>query len=197
MAPYLYLIALWALFGLLHSLLAANWWKEWVQRKTGAYFRYYRLSYSLLSLLLLIVIVVYHRQIPLFRLWHTPLLLQLLSALLAAVGLVILVICVRKYFFYLSGAAVFFQRQEPPAKLETGGLHRYVRHPLYVGTLLLVWGMLPLLPQLSYLISCIMITVYTCIGAVFEERKLVKEFGEAYRHYQRSVPMWGIRPLHQ
>ena len=193
MPVYIFLTLLWVLFGVMHSVLAAKGWKQWVQRKMGVYARYYRLSYSLLSLLLLIVIVAYHWQVPALRFWHTPLPLQLLSASLAVGGLIIMGICTRKYFFYLSGAAVLLQREEPEAKLETGGLHRYVRHPLYVGTLLLVWALLPLLPLLSYLISCVMITLYTFIGAMLEERKLVKEFGEDYRHYQREVPMWGVR----
>jgi protein-S-isoprenylcysteine O-methyltransferase Ste14 len=193
MRPYLYLVALWMLFGLLHSLLAADWWKQWVQRKMGGWFPYYRLFYSLLALLLLIVIVLYHWQIPYLLLWHTPLWLQVISLLLFAAGLAIMAVCTRKYFFYLSGIAVLFPQKESSTKLETGGMHRYVRHPLYFGTLLTLWALLPLLPLLSYLVTCVMVTLYTCIGVVMEERKLRKEFGREYVEYQNRVPMWGIR----
>ena len=33
------------------------------------------------------------------------------------------------------------------------------------------------------------INVYFMIGAVLEERKLVREFGEKYQEYQRTVSM--------
>jgi len=33
-------------------------------------------------------------------------------------------------------------------------------------------------------------TVYLIIGAFFEERKLDREFGQAYRDYKNSTPMF-------
>ena len=33
------------------------------------------------------------------------------------------------------------------------------------------------------------LTLYIVVGAVFEERKLVREFGDVYVEYQRRVPM--------
>jgi len=44
-------------------------------------------------------------------------------------------------------------------------------------------------PILSLLIVNIIITAYTLIGIRFEENKLVLEFGESYKEYQRKVPM--------
>jgi protein-S-isoprenylcysteine O-methyltransferase Ste14 len=39
--------------------------------------------------------------------------------------------------------------------------------------------------------------VYFWIGSIFEERKLVREFGDAYRDYQhrvpRLLPRWWLR----
>jgi protein-S-isoprenylcysteine O-methyltransferase Ste14 len=34
------------------------------------------------------------------------------------------------------------------------------------------------------------LTIYLVVGAILEERKLVAEFGEAYREYQGKVPMF-------
>ena len=45
----------------------------------------------------------------------------------------------------------------------------------------------------AWLVSCIAITLYFAIGSRLEERKLVAEFGESYRRYQRRVP--GLVPL--
>jgi methanethiol S-methyltransferase len=189
MIPYLYLIGLWVFFGLTHSLLAAAWWKGWVARNTGMFFRYYRLLYSLFAFLLLVVIVVYELQLPSRWLWRMPLALQLIAVIPALAGLVIMGICIRRYFFYLSGIDVLFPQRETAIQLVTGGLNRYVRHPLYFGTLLALWSFFLIFPELSYLITCSSITVYTWIGTLWEEKKLQKEFGAAYRAYQQQVPM--------
>jgi methanethiol S-methyltransferase len=189
MVPYLYLAGLWALFGLTHSLLAAGWWKDWVQRRTGPYSRYYRLLYSLFALLLLAFIIAYELQLPVKWLWRTPLIAVIAGIVLALSGLIIMGICIWKYFSYLSGIDVFFPKKKVFTGLEKGGLHRYVRHPLYFGTLLTVWSFFLLFPDQGYLITCSMITLYTCIGVVWEERKLRKEFGDEYRAYQQEVPM--------
>ena len=103
--------------------------------------------------------------------------------------------CIRKYFFNLSGVAVFRNRQHRPL-LETKGVHRYIRHPLYMGTLLLLWSIFLFFPLLSNLLACGMITLYTLIGIRFEEKKLSREFGESYDIYKRTTPMLIPRDLH-
>jgi protein-S-isoprenylcysteine O-methyltransferase Ste14 len=64
-----------------------------------------------------------------------------------------------------------------------------VRHPLYAGTFIFIWGLFILVPSLSLLISNTIITIYTLIGLRFEEQKLEKEFGDAYKTYKQKVPM--------
>jgi protein-S-isoprenylcysteine O-methyltransferase Ste14 len=189
MNSYLLLILLWVLFGLSHSLLAAEWWKGWVASVTGVYFRYYRLIYSFIALFLLVVIVVYELQLPANWLWRTSSVLLIVFGVPALAGLLIMGICIRRYFFYLSGIDVLFPAKQASMGLATGGLNRYVRHPLYFGTLLAMWSFFVLLPAMHYLVTCCMVTVYTWLGAVLEEKKLRKEFGEEYTDYQRRVPM--------
>jgi protein-S-isoprenylcysteine O-methyltransferase Ste14 len=63
-----------------------------------------------------------------------------------------------------------------------------MRHPLYTGTFLFIWGLWVLFPSLGLLITDSIITVYTVYAIRLEEAKLVAEFGEKYRHYQRTVP---------
>lgn len=200
MLAYLYLIMLWLIFGITHSLFATAWWKRKVQGLSGSFFPYYRLSYSLFSFFLLIAIVLYEWRLPVVWLWRPGMLWQVIAALPALAGLAIMAICIWRYFFYLSGIDVFFPKRTEQLGLKTGGLNRYVRHPLYSGTLLVVWSCWLIWPELGYLISCCMITLYTCIGAVLEERKLRVEFGDAYRAYQKKVPMLipykkALRPL--
>ncbi|HMG66270.1 MAG TPA: isoprenylcysteine carboxylmethyltransferase family protein, partial [Chitinophagaceae bacterium] len=69
------------------------------------------------------------------------------------------------------------------------GIHKLVRHPLYSGTFIFIWGLFLVLPNWSILVADIIITVYTLVALRFEEQKLEKDFGEAYRIYKRKVPM--------
>ncbi|WP_315816554.1 isoprenylcysteine carboxylmethyltransferase family protein [Paraflavitalea speifideaquila] len=177
------------IFGLTHSLLAAEWWKLWVAQRTGVYFPYYRLLYSLIVFFQLIIIIVYELQLPALWLWRMPLVVQLVAGIAALAGLLIMGICIRRYFYYLSGIDVLLPPKPITLGLSTSGLHRYVRHPLYSGTLLAVWSFFLLFPELGYLISCSLITLYTCIGVLWEEQRLRKEFGEVYLAYQQKVPM--------
>jgi protein-S-isoprenylcysteine O-methyltransferase Ste14 len=67
------------------------------------------------------------------------------------------------------------------------GPYRWVRHPLYSVVLLLVWSSPDVtLDRLWFNLTW---TVWMVIGTVLEERDLVEEFGDAYREYQKMVPM--------
>ncbi|MBI5691995.1 MAG: isoprenylcysteine carboxylmethyltransferase family protein [Verrucomicrobia bacterium] len=75
----------------------------------------------------------------------------------------------------------------PPAVFVVRGPYRYVRHPLYLFMLLLIWST----PRLPYdqLLFNVLWTVWIIIGTKLEERDLLADFGPAYRQYQASVPM--------
>jgi protein-S-isoprenylcysteine O-methyltransferase Ste14 len=85
------------------------------------------------------------------------------------------------------GLGQLFQEKEQPSKLVVGGLYRYMRHPLYTAGLLFLW----LTPSVSLnsLTLYIASTFYILIGAYFEERKLLREFGQAYAEYKKKTPM--------
>lgn len=67
------------------------------------------------------------------------------------------------------------------------GPYRRVRHPFYSFTIVLVWAT-PVL-SVDRLLFNVLFTAWIAIGARWEERDLVAEFGDAYRAYQGSVPM--------
>lgn len=154
----------------------------------GRSFRYYRLCYSLFALVTLVLLLWY--QFSFQSVWlYTWLLIRYASIILILPGLLIMIICVRKYFYDLSGIQAL-QKDGPPVTptLRQHGLHNYVRHPLYFGTLLFILGLLLLFPLLSNLIGAVVITIYVLIGINLEEKKLLLEYGEEYKQYSGRVP---------
>ena len=76
------------------------------------------------------------------------------------------------------------------------GPYRWVRHPLYFFSLLLIWSCPDL--SLDRLLYNVLWSTWIIVGSVLEERDLVADFGEPYRDYQSKVPMlipWRIRPV--
>jgi len=74
-----------------------------------------------------------------------------------------------------------------PQPFSIQGPYRWVRHPFYLFTLLLIWSC----PDLTAdrLLFNIIWTAWIYIGARLEERDLIADFQEPYQRYQRCVPM--------
>jgi len=74
-------------------------------------------------------------------------------------------------------------------ELVENGILRYIRHPHYAGTILIVLGYVLFIPEYTSLLNATCIFLYLAIGIKLEENKLIKEFGEAYLRYIKRVPM--------
>jgi protein-S-isoprenylcysteine O-methyltransferase Ste14 len=79
---------------------------------------------------------------------------------------------------------------EDQEQFHVSDLHRFVRHPWYSLSLVMVWTRDM---DLSFLVSAILITLYFVLGSLLEESKLVTYHGETYRRYRQRVP--GLVPL--
>lgn len=188
MAP---LIILLLLFGVLHSWLADTRVKEGFRQRTGKAFRFYRIAYNLFSLLMLgaMLYLIVFKQTPVYMLERGNVLL-VLSWILMIAGILIMLMAFS--VFDLSEFLGFSYLKEEGLKhgtLQTGGLYRYVRHPLYFGIYILLAGVFLLQPTAMNLVAVVFLYVYTYIGAKLEEKKLVQYFGEEYRQYQQRVKM--------
>ncbi len=80
-------------------------------------------------------------------------------------------------------------RGEPPRQMPFAvrGPYRWVRHPLYLFALVLIWSYPD--PTADRLLFNGLFTGWILVGTILEERDLVETFGEPYRRYQQQVPM--------
>jgi protein-S-isoprenylcysteine O-methyltransferase Ste14 len=182
------LILVWVVYYAIHSILASTRVKKMAIKSLGKLNRYYRLFYSAFATITLAGVLYFqysfespHFAIPSFF-KYTSLILLILP------GMAIMFIAIKKYFMLLSGIRSIFV-PVPPSGLKLGGIHHFVRHPLYSGTILFVWGLFIVFPFLNNLIAVILLTAYVLVGISFEEKKLIKEFGSIYQKYMLKVPM--------
>jgi protein-S-isoprenylcysteine O-methyltransferase Ste14 len=78
---------------------------------------------------------------------------------------------------------------EQPAEMNSfsvAGFYKWVRHPLYSFSLLFLW-LTPLMTVNLFAVY-VLFTIYFYLGSVHEEKRLLAEFGGAYRDYQQRVP---------
>jgi protein-S-isoprenylcysteine O-methyltransferase Ste14 len=107
---------------------------------------------------------------------------------LASTGIVIIKIAFSQYdlkeFLGLDHITGKFSSQS----MKREGLLSIVRHPLYDGSILAILGYFLFAPSIANLVTGLCLILYFVIGIYWEEKKLVKEFGDKYRSYQKQVP---------
>lgn len=182
----------WIVYGAIHSIFASTSVKKKMKATMGNAYISYRFWYSILAFLFLLMIVIYQITLPTFNLYQGNFYTNITGSLIAGGGFYIMAICIRNYFNKLSGIEWLTKNEDTVAigtELVMKGIHKKVRHPLYLGTFLFIWGLLVIYPTGTMLVCDIVITLYTLIGIRFEERKLLVQFGEQYARYMRDVPM--------
>jgi methanethiol S-methyltransferase len=183
-----------ALYGLAHSILASNTVKDRAGRLLGqsSYRRFYRLFFALAGFVTALPLFALVPLLPDQTLYRIPppwlpftLTIQSLAGLALLVGVL------------QTGALAFIgirQLLEPanshlslaPEKLVVGGLYRWVRHPLYTASFIVLW-LTPVM-TMNLLALNLGLSLYMLIGTIFEEQKLVQQFGAAYIEYRRRTP---------
>jgi len=138
---------------------------------------------SIYTLLLLAMLVLAGLSVGRVRWSHMPLALQLLSlgALFAAGGLIFWAVVTNAYL----GRMVRIQ-EDRGHQVVTGGPYRHVRHPMYVGIILLFPGMAMFLGSWWALVSAGLIALLMVLRTTLEDRTLQAEL-PGYAEYAQQV----------
>ena len=187
------------LWGVLHSLLASLKAKQLVRRRLGERAaRFYRLAYNVFSVVSFLPVLALAALTPDRTLYQVRLpwsALMIFGEILATVVLVAGFFQTDVWEFIglrqAAGGAVSLSNgpvETDQGRLVTWGLYRYVRHPLYTAGIAFIW-LMPLM-TVNVLAINLALTVYVVVGAIFEERKLRGEFGQAYADYAARTPMF-------
>jgi protein-S-isoprenylcysteine O-methyltransferase Ste14 len=176
------------IWGLVHSVTASLKFKEAVLRVFGVKgMNWYRLFYNILSTITFLPLLVLAVVLPDRWLYEIPepwtditFIIQLMAVIALLVGVLQTDVWSFLGLKQLSGGST-------ESRIITGGLYRFVRHPLYTAGLVFIW----LTPVMSVnrLVLYVSLTIYIIIGAYYEERKLTREFGKEYEDYQTRTPM--------
>lgn len=77
--------------------------------------------------------------------------------------------------------------QNRPHRLVVRGPYAYVRHPVYLMVIVLIWSC----PDVTAdrLLFNVLWTLWIYIGATLEDADMRADFGDAYQEYRKSVPM--------
>jgi len=87
----------------------------------------------------------------------------------------------------ISVSTVADMRTDRKPELITAGIYSRVRHPLYLATILIFGAMTLIYPFPVVFVFALSMIAYTMIGAYFEERKLVLQYGDEYNGYKKQA----------
>jgi len=191
---YIVLALLWVAYCVIHSALISITVTDFLKRALGDKYRFYRLFFNIFSAGTVVPLVMYSHSAR----WKTELLfpwegyMRIIQYCLMALGGVLAIIGARHYnMFQFLGIQQILKGRSGGAMTESGefdssGVLGVVRHPWYLAVFILLWARD--LNLAGFMINVIL-SAYLIIGTFLEERKLVLEFGEKYRAYQRQVSM--------
>ncbi|WP_369414893.1 methyltransferase family protein [Mangrovivirga halotolerans] len=181
----------WLMFYFLHSFLADTQIKEKTRKLTGLSKRQYRLTYTIFSTFHFLALIGIYYLLPKEEFIHLP-----YSKIVFIITLIFGTIIIVSSFHIISiKEFTGLEKQNDPPQLIKSGIYKYIRHPIYTGTILIILGWLYSSLNLYSLIIVVISFLYLPIGIWLEERKLIKEFGDNYILYKNYVG--GIIPKYK
>ncbi len=181
------------LYSFFHSLFASRRIKTWFETNFPKIKAFYRLIYTIIQTVLFLIMIIFLPR-PSGILWEVKGIVYWIFRMLQLAGLVGFFWAARSFnlkeFVGLQQTLEFFKSKSSKVEMETPEFHTngafaYMRHPLYSFTTLIFLFE----PQMNVfkLLFLIWLIIYFWIGSILEEKRMIEQFGEPYREYQRSV----------
>ncbi len=196
-------VGLVLVFGVQHSVMARpafkNWWTRWIPPHCE------RSTYVLASSIALFVLMWFWQPIGI-DIWRLEGSAMIAAYVMYGVGWFVLVTST----FFLNHFDLFGLRQAwlnlrgkayTHIPFNTPGYYRFVRHPIYVGWLVLIWATPTM--TVSHLVFALATTAYILSAIPLEEKDLETLLPE-YKNYKKTTPALvpgtsgkAPRPAHQ
>lgn len=183
-------LGLLTLFAVQHSGMARKGFKNWIRQFIPAAAE--RSTFVMISNIALLVLMLYWEPIG-GVLWQVESQLAttvIISFYMLGWALVFLSSFLINHFNLFGLQQVWYHfkgKTIEPARFTTPSLYRMVRHPLYLGFIILMWSATTM--TVAHLLFAVMCTLYILVGIQFEEQDLKEELGDEYVAYQAQVPM--------
>lgn len=183
------------MFFVVHSLLAANEVKSFVNATMPRFTRFYRLFYNVISIWLLFLAWQELKvQNELYSLMFQVFSLQVLGLIFMAFSVLFMAVSFKNYS---SSEFLGFEMMKTKtfnsvlgSDLKITGLNQYMRHPLYTASYVFFMGYFLYSPTLPVMVLGLFSGIYLYVGARLEEAKLKQQFGQAYDDYCQKVRMF-------
>jgi protein-S-isoprenylcysteine O-methyltransferase Ste14 len=119
----------------------------------------------------------------------------IIGGLLIGAGIWVIVYSLRflKTFRWM-GHNVFGVSSEKDGLVQEG-IYKYIRHPTYLGAILIFYGIFFIIPWVIILIGVVSFHIYiVLIHSKVEEKELIRRFGDAYLEYMNQTSGFVPRP---
>ena len=183
-------LLLLTLFAMQHSGMARPRFKDWMKKQIPESAE--RSTYVLLSNFAMIAIFAFWQPIggSIWTVEHPFFVGAIYGVYFVGWTLLFVSTCAICHFdlFGIRQVWCYFQcKQYVPREFRVPALYSVVRHPLYVGWLIIFWATPTM--TLSHLVFAAGTTFYILVAIQLEERDLIRQFGKKYLSYQKLVPM--------
>lgn len=185
MIEYVWIILASTLFGIQHSGVSSLRVKGWIIDKWGkkGYARIFNFT-SMLTLLIAFLSMGFGNW--LYFIIEPTLIQPFLLVIGVLFGISGMYVAYRASKV-ISVSTVADMRTDRKPELITAGIYSRVRHPLYLATILIFGSMALIYPFPVVIVFALSMIAYTLIGAYFEERKLVLQYGDEYNEYRNET----------
>ncbi len=192
---YLLAILLWFLFGLIHSILARPFFKNKIAMIFGYSFKNY--FYPLIYFLSQCILFFFIYEL-ICNLDYGKIIFQIaedyetIYFIIGTLSNLFLICSVLQFdiseFTGLRQILEYFKlvKKKNSVKLNQNYLYKYFRHPMYLGIILVYITSHTIFTELFF-VNLLCIIFYIEIGSYFEEKTLLKKFGNEYKIYRKNT----------